>query len=33
MLTGTGEYNLDVDKAAEIQDAFGQYIVDMLNKK
>ena len=33
MLTGTGGYNLDANKAAEIQDAFAQYIVDMLNKK
>ena len=33
MLTGTGGYNLDTDKAAEIQDAFAQYIVDMINKK
>ena len=33
MLTGTGGYNLDAEKAAEIQDAFAQYIVDMINKK
>lgn len=33
MLTGTGGHNLDPDKAAEIQDAFAQYVVDMINKK
>lgn len=33
MLTGIGGYNLDEDKAAEIQDAFTTYCVEMLNKK
>lgn len=33
MLTGVGGYNLPVDKAAEIQDAFADYCVEMLNKK
>ena len=33
MLTGTGGYNLDAEKAAEIQDAFANYCVEMLNKK
>lgn len=33
MLTGVGGYNLSTDKAAEIQDAFADYCVEMLNKK
>jgi len=33
MLTGVGGYNLPTDKAAEIQDAFAEYCVEMLNKK
>ena len=33
MLTGIGGYNLKSDKAAEIQDAFAEYCVMMLNKK
>lgn len=33
MLTGIGGYNLPVDKAAEIQDAFTNYCVEMLNEK
>lgn len=33
MLTGIGGYNLPEDKAAEIQDAFADYCVEMLNKK
>lgn len=33
MLTGVGGYNLPADKAAEIQDAFTNYCVEMLNKK
>ena len=33
MLTGVGGYNLPTDKAAEIQDAFANYCVEMLNKK
>lgn len=33
MLTGVGGYNLPVDKAVEIQDAFANYCVEMLNKK
>ena len=33
MLTGIGGYNLSADKAAEIQDAFTNYCVEMLNKK
>lgn len=33
MLTGVGGYNLPADKAAEIQDAFANYCVEMLNKK
>lgn len=33
MLTGVGGYNLKRDKAAEIQDAFAEYCVMMLNKK
>lgn len=33
MLTGVGGYNLPSDKAAEIQDAFAEYCVEMLNKK
>ena len=33
MLIGVGGYNLPVDKAAEIQDAFADYCVEMLNKK
>lgn len=32
MLTGVGGYNLPADKAAEIQDAFAKYCVEMLNK-
>ena len=32
-LTGTGGYHLPEDKAAEIQDAFADYCVEMLNKK
>ena len=33
MLTGPGGYHLPEDKAAEIQDAFAEYCVEMLNKK
>jgi hypothetical protein len=33
MLTGIGGYNLPADKAVEIQDAFTNYCVEMLNKK
>lgn len=33
MLTGVGGYNLSADKAAEIQDAFANYCVEILNKK
>ena len=33
MLTGIGGYNLPIDKATEIQDAFADYCVEMLNKK
>lgn len=33
MLTGPGGYHLLEDKAAEIQDAFAEYCVNMLNKK
>lgn len=33
MLTGVGGYHLPADKAAEIQDAFANYCVEMLNKK
>lgn len=33
MLTGVGGYHLPEDKAAEIQDAFADYCVEMLNKK
>lgn len=33
MLTGSGGYHLPADKAAEIQDAFADYCVEMLNKK
>lgn len=33
MLTGVGGYNLSVDKAVEIQDAFTNYCVEMLNEK
>lgn len=33
MLTGVGGYNLPIDKATEIQDAFADYCVEMLNKK
>ena len=33
MLTGIGGYNLSADKAAEIQDAFTNYCVEMLNEK
>lgn len=29
-LTGTGGHNLDVEKAAEIQDEFGEYIIKRL---
>lgn len=32
-LTGTGGYHLPEEKAAEIQDAFAEYYVEMLNKK
>lgn len=32
MLIGVGGYNLDGDKAAEIQDSFAEYCVEMLNK-
>lgn len=32
MLTGVGGYNLPTDKASEIQDAFADYCVEMLNK-
>lgn len=32
-LTGTGGYHFPEDKAAEIQDAFAEYCVEMLNKK
>ena len=33
MLTGPGGYHLSQEKAAEIQDAFANYCVEMLNKK
>ena len=33
MLTGIGGYNLSADKAAEIQDTFTNYCVEMLNEK
>ena len=33
MLTGVGGYNLSADKAAEIQDTFTNYCVEMLNEK
>lgn len=33
MLTGVGGYNLSADKAAEIQDIFTNYCVEMLNEK
>lgn len=33
MLTGVGGYHLSEDKAAEIQDTFADYCVEMLNKK
>lgn len=33
MLTGIGGYNLPTDKAVEIQDAFTNYCVEMLNEK
>ena len=33
MLTGIGGYNLPVDEAAEIQDTFTNYCVEMLNEK
>lgn len=33
MLTGVGGYNLPAEKAVEIQDAFADYCVEMLNKK
>lgn len=33
MLTGVGGYHLSEEKAAEIQDAFADYCVEMLNKK
>lgn len=33
MLTGVGGYNLPVAVAAEIQDAFTNYCVEMLNEK
>lgn len=31
-LTGTGGYKLSTEKAAQIQDEFGQFIVNTLNK-
>ena len=33
MLTGIGGYNLPTDKAVEIQDAFTNYCIEMLNEK
>lgn len=33
MLTGPGGYHLPKEKAAEIQDAFADYCIEMLNKK
>ena len=33
MLTGVGGYNLPTDKAAEIQDTFTNYCVEILNEK
>ena len=33
MFTGPGGYHLPQEKAAEIQDAFADYCVEMLNKK
>lgn len=33
MLTGVGGYNLPLEEAAKIQDAFADYCVEMLNKK
>ena len=33
MLTGVRGYNLPADKATEIQDAFANYCVEILNKK
>lgn len=33
MLTGVGGYHLSEDKAVEIQDAFANYCVEMLNEK
>lgn len=33
MLTGVGGYNLPVDKAAEIQDAFTNYCIKILSEK
>ena len=33
MLTGVGGYNLLADKAAEIQDTFTNYCIEMLNEK
>ena len=33
MLTGIGGYNLSADKAVEIQDAFTNYCIEMLNEK
>lgn len=33
MLTGVSGYNLPADKAAEIQDTFINYCVEMLNEK
>lgn len=33
MLTGVGGYHLPAEKAAEIQDSFAEYCVEMLNKK
>lgn len=33
MLTGIGGYNLSADKAAEIQNSFANYCVEMLNEK
>ena len=33
MLTGSGGYHLSQEKAAEVQDTFAEYCVEMLNKK
>lgn len=32
-LTGTGGFNLEVEKAAYVQDTFAEFIVEQLNKK